>query len=144
MCCGSQPVLGPTERLSSSAFRKAWPTKGLSLPAQASQSAAGISSIRPTVRRPWTPAFARESRSWFQATPLGDLEDRLDLDGDVERQHVDADGRTRVLAGIAEHVDHGVGSAVRHLRLVGEVVGRVDEDGELGDALDAVEIAEGV
>jgi hypothetical protein len=44
-CCGSQPVRALAELLSSIALRKAWLTKGLPSPAQASHSAAGISAI---------------------------------------------------------------------------------------------------
>src|ERR1700746_3706673 len=44
-CCGIHPVRLVVEALSSSAFKKAWETVGLTSPAQASQVAAGISAI---------------------------------------------------------------------------------------------------
>src|SRR3546814_8805173 len=46
-----------------------------------------------------------------------------------------------MLAGIAEHLDHQVGGAVDHLRMVDEVAGAVDEAAELHAALHPVEAA---
>ena len=71
---------------------------------------------------------------------LSDFKDRIDFDGDVARQRAGADGRTRMLAGIAEHLDHKVRSAVDDFRMVGEAWNRIDESRQLYAALDAIEV----
>src|SRR5665213_248120 len=137
MCCGSQPVSAVAEPDSSSAWRKAWPTNGLSAPAQASHSAAGISP-RPSmmrIARRSLPSIASPGSSLF------DFEDRVDLHRHAVRQRRDADGDSRMTPGIAQHLDHQVGAAVDDLRLLDEIRQRVDEAVDAQALLDAVEIA---
>ena len=71
-----------------------------------------------------------------------DLDEDLDLDGGVERQHRYADGRARVHAGVTERRTEQVGGAVGDLRLAGEVGRRGHEADHLDDALDLVEVAD--
>ncbi len=51
---------------------------------------------------------------------LRELDDELELDRRVERQHRDADGRTRVTPGFAEQLPEQLGRAVDDTRLAGE------------------------
>ena len=53
-----------------------------------------------------------------------------------------ADGRTRMLAALAEHRHEEVGRAVGDQMLLGEVGRRGDEDGDLDQPADLFEIAE--
>ena len=62
-----------------------------------------------------------------------DLDDHLDLDRGVERQHRDADRGAGVPAGVAEDLADQLGGAVGDPRLPGEVRGGGDEDDELDD-----------
>ena len=52
---------------------------------------------------------------------LGELDDELDLDRRVQRQHRDADGAARVLARLAEDLAEQLGGAVDDAGLAGEV-----------------------
>ena len=70
-----------------------------------------------------------------------DLENRGDLDGDVEGQGVGSHREARVAPGLAEDVDHQVGSRIDHGRLLREVVRSVDEALELYAAQYALEVA---
>ena len=72
---------------------------------------------------------------------LFDLGDRLDLDGDIDRQRSRADRRARMPALVAEDLDQQVGGAIDHLGMVGEVGHAIDEADKLDDALELVEIA---
>ena len=69
------------------------------------------------------------------------LDDGVHLDGEAERQLVDADGGAGVAAGVAEDLDHQVRAAVDDARDGGEVGAGLDEAAELHDADDAVEVA---
>ncbi len=64
---------------------------------------------------------------------LGELDDELDLDGGVEREHGDADRAARVTAGVAEDLAEQLGGAVHDARLAGEVRGGGDEADDLDD-----------
>lgn len=65
-----------------------------------------------------------------------------DLDAGVEGKHVGADGNARVLTVLAENLVDQLGGAVGHLRLLDEVVGAMNIDKELDDALDVVQRAD--
>src|SRR5579871_6877277 len=97
-CCGSQPVCRVAEPDSSSAPRKAWLTKGLSAPAQASQAAAEtvprLSMIRTVSLSP--PSAMRPNLFYFQHA--------IDLDRDIARQRTDAHRGARVAPGLAENL----------------------------------------
>src|SRR3546814_19059264 len=69
------------------------------------------------------PTLFRSSRLCRPSAGSGDLEEGVDLDGDTARQRYGTDGKAGMLAGIAEHLDHQVGGAVDHLRMVDEVAG---------------------
>jgi len=71
---------------------------------------------------------------------LDNLDDGLDLDGDVERQRVRADGRARVL--LAEDVEDEIRGAVDDGRLAREPVDAIDKADELVDLLDLVQVPE--
>src|SRR5688500_14201164 len=51
---------------------------------------------------------------------FGGYEDELDFYRRVQRQHVDADGRPDVTAGVAEDFEQQLGRPVGDLRLLGE------------------------
>src|SRR4051794_3387329 len=70
-----------------------------------------------------------------------DFEGCLDLYRDAAGQRAVADSGPGVPAGIAEHFDHQVGSAVDHLRHVGEVGRAIDEAAEPQATPNPVEIA---
>src|SRR5262249_44172139 len=70
-----------------------------------------------------------------------ELEDAFDLDGDVIAQPCTPDRQTRMPAALAEDVDEEVGSAVDHLRMIGEGGQRVDIAGQAQAAANPVEIA---
>ncbi len=73
-----------------------------------------------------------------------ELDDGVDLNGHIQRQNGDADGRARVLADLgAEDLGEQLRRAVGDLGLEVEVGLRRDEDVDLEHALDAVEVAEG-
>src|SRR5690606_26460641 len=74
----------------------------------------------------------------------GELEDQLHLDGRVERQHRDADGRAGVPARVAEDLAEQLGCAVDDAGLPREVGGGRDEADDLDDARHAVERADDV
>src|SRR5437764_5854914 len=141
MCCGPQPARGPTEPLSSIACRKLWETVGLTSPAQASHSAAGISAIAA-----WTRTVTASPVSFIVViVPPGSaqLEGAFDFDRDPARQRSDPDRGAGVLPGIAEDLDHDIGGAVDDLRHAAELRRAVDEAAEPQHAADAVEIAAG-
>ena len=73
--------------------------------------------------------------------PSGDLENRVHLDRHVARQRSAAHRGARVPPGIAEHLDHQIGGAVDHLRLLAVARHRIDEAAEPHAAHDLVEIA---
>src|SRR6476646_89634 len=78
-------------------------------------------------------------------TPAGSLRDPYDdlhLDRRIERQHGYADGRARVDAGVAEDLTEQLRSAVRDLRLAGEVGCGGHERNDLHDLHHAVEVAD--
>src|SRR4051812_13746618 len=63
----------------------------------------------------------------------GEGRDELDLDRRVQRQGGDADGATRVPAGVPEDPAQQLARAVDHLRLTGEARGAGDEADDLDD-----------
>src|SRR5688572_8839209 len=73
--------------------------------------------------------------------PLGDLEDRVHLDRDAERERADADRGPRVAPALAEHRDHEVRGAVQAPSVVCELGGGVDEPPEPDAPDHAVEVA---
>src|SRR5207237_10850752 len=100
--------------------------------------------VRPTPRRAHEqgsrrcrPGMVRRRRSWRHAH----LEYAVHLDREVERQDIDADRRARMAAMIAEYLDHQIGAAIHDLRLLGEILGGIDEDPEAHASDAAGEIA---
>ena len=76
------------------------------------------------------------------ADDSGELEDELDLDGRIERQHRDADGGAGVHARVAEDLAEQFGCAVDDAGLTGEVGRGGDEADDLDDPGDPVERAD--
>src|SRR5471030_1173416 len=76
------------------------------------------------------------------AVPSLHLEQALDLDRGVERQHRDTDGGTRVPPLVAEQRDHQVGGAVHDFWPIEEGGIGIDEAAEAHHAGDLLEIAE--
>src|SRR5918996_1030647 len=72
----------------------------------------------------------------------GDLDDRLDLDRDVEGQLGHADGGTGMAAGVVEDLHQEVGAAVGDGGHVVEPGGAVDHNQQLHDPADPVERTE--
>src|SRR5215208_6761621 len=72
---------------------------------------------------------------------LFDLEYRFHLYGPVDRQGAGANGRARMLALVAQHLDDEIGGTVDYLGLIGELRNSVDEAQNLHAALHAIEIA---
>src|SRR5581483_115136 len=73
---------------------------------------------------------------------LANLGHELDLDSDVEGQLRQPDGGAGVAAGVAEHVDEEVRTAVDDRRGLVEARGAVDHTEDLHDPAHAVEAAE--
>src|SRR5437764_5645078 len=71
-----------------------------------------------------------------------DRDDAFDFDRNLMGQHDIADGRTGVAAGIAEHFDEKIGTAIDDLRRVVEVRRGIDHTEELDNEVDAVERAQ--
>src|SRR5690606_190184 len=106
-----------------------------------------------TASRPWRPAAGKShprqrelngttaTRTGGARESVADREDRLDLDGDVAGKRADPDGRAGMAAGIAEDFSEKVRAAVDHLRMVGEGWHGVDHAEDLGDEVDAPEVA---
>ena len=69
------------------------------------------------------------------------LDDGVHLDGEAEGQLIDADGRTGVTTGVAEHLDHQVRAAVDDGGDGGEARSGLDKAAQLHDSHDAVQIA---
>src|SRR5215472_18549690 len=83
-------------------------------------------------------AFAASSAT-CASCPAGlvpDLDDQLDLDRGIERQHGGADRAARMPACLAEHLQQQLAGSVDDLRLPGEVWRAGDETGQLDDAGD--------
>ena len=72
---------------------------------------------------------------------LLELENSIDLDRNAEGQLLDANGRAG-MGRVAEHLNHQIGSAIRHFGLIGERVVEADEDVQLGATRYAIEIAD--
>ena len=88
-------------------------------------------------------AGARDATS--RPEPRGqsvDLDDHLDLDRDVQRQHRHADRAARVHARVAEHLAEQLAGAVDDAGLAGEVRGARDEADDLDDPAYLVEVAD--
>src|SRR5699024_3156114 len=86
----------------------------------------------------------RSSDETGSVRPLGgiarDFDDDFDLDGGAQGQGVHSHGAASVLSAIAEDLPVEFGDAVDDGGLLGEVVGGVDEAGDLDDADDPVEV----
>ena len=80
---------------------------------------------------------AINSRLWRRCSLLN-LNDRLDLDGDVERQRVRADCTPRVHAALTEDVRHQVGATIHDAGLPRKLINAVDEAYDFDDPLHAV------
>src|SRR3712207_5661084 len=72
--------------------------------------------------------------------PNGD--NRIDLDRRAARQGRNAHRAPGMPPGLAEHLLHQLGCAVRDQRLVGEAARAVDEDAELHNPLNPLEITQ--
>src|SRR5712675_3143610 len=72
---------------------------------------------------------------------LSDRDDEFDLHRYSAGQRAHADGRARVAAAVAEHLDKKIGAAVDHLRVILEIGRGIDHAEHLDDVLDAIEIA---
>src|SRR5215208_7052139 len=72
---------------------------------------------------------------------LFDLEYRFHLYGHVDRQRASANGRARMLALVAQHLNDEIGGTVDDLGLIGKLRYSVDEAQNLHAALHAIEIA---
>src|SRR5580693_4032263 len=71
-----------------------------------------------------------------------DLQNSLDLDHDAVWQRTHANGRTRMAARLAEHLDHEVRAAVDDLGMVSEIRLGVDHAEKLDHRFDARELTE--
>src|SRR5690606_3963011 len=92
---------------------------------------------------PCSPRWAK-GRSVRKANRSGvrpDKDDRIDLDGGIERQHRHAHRAARMAARIAKDIDHQFRRAIGDFRLVAEVGRAADEDAQLHDPLHAVQAA---
>lgn len=72
---------------------------------------------------------------------LRNLNDGLDLDWDIQRERVHADGGARVLAFLPKDLPQQLGCAVGDLGLHCGAIYAVDEGCQLDDALDLIEVA---
>src|SRR4029453_7961153 len=111
-----------------------------SMPAPTSIAARNAARLFSGTPGPWSPRCANPIGPGSSGSGF-DLNDRIHLDRDAERKDWHADRRTRLAAGLAEHLLHQLGRAIRNLGLVGEIAMAVDEHAELDDPLDAIERA---
>ena len=72
---------------------------------------------------------------------LSDGDDDLDLYWYAAGQRTHADGRTRVPAALAKHLDKEVGAAIDDFRMIFEIGNGIDHAEYLDDILNAVELA---
>src|SRR4249919_3869664 len=111
-----------------------------SMPAPASMAAWNAAMLFSGTPAPWSPRCANPIGPGLSASGF-DLNDRIHLDRDAQRQDRYADCRTGMASGLSEHVLHQFGRAIGHLGLVGEIAMAVDEHAQLDDAPDPVERA---
>jgi Virulence protein RhuM family len=95
------------------------------LPATSQAKSSGHRSCR---RREGLPRSSRVRRG------LLDLRNEFDLDGSAQRQRSDAHGGTGVLPAIPKDGHQQIGTAVEHLRLMGELRRGIDEAAHPHDA----------
>src|SRR4029450_8371286 len=97
-----------------------------SIPAPTSSAARNAAMLFSGMPGPWRPRCANPIGPGSSGSGA-DLDDRIHLNRDTQRQHRNADRRARMAPGLAEHVLHQFGRAVGNLGLVGEVAMAADE-----------------
>src|SRR5262245_49496866 len=122
-----------------------WPSPDMrtshSMPAPMSMAARKAAMLFSGTPGPWSPRCANPCCPGLSGSGL-DLDDRIHLDRDTQREDRDADGRSSMAPYLAEHLLHQFGRAVGDLWLVGEITVAVDENAELDDPPDPVERAQ--